>query len=293
MQLGNVINGRGPIVDEDDDEDDLPINQTMNGRLSMINPMMGMGGPLPMPVGFSAPPSGSPGWNNMNGWPQQQQNPTAMLSPAQFMLPQPTDPNFFMAHQQAMMMAKQAYQMAVAQQAMAAAGEEWERGSNVGGFGGGSVYGGVTSPTGFGQPFGMGVGMQSTGGSWSAGSMMFPPGPRSMYGGGAQSEYGGGSGAGGGGGGWSSSRSVYGESFGPPGDRYNNGNSGRGTLRPPGFGQRESGYLAPPVPPVPPQGSHSSGARGTPRSRTASQPASPTRPGVRKGTPPSSWKAGV
>ena len=39
-----------------------------------------------------------------------------------------------MAHQQAMLMAKQAYQFAVAQQAMQAAGDEWERASHVGGY---------------------------------------------------------------------------------------------------------------------------------------------------------------
>jgi hypothetical protein len=41
--------------------------------------------------------------------------------------------NMMAAHQQAMMFAKQAYQMAVAQQAMAAAAEEWERGSALSG----------------------------------------------------------------------------------------------------------------------------------------------------------------
>jgi hypothetical protein len=44
------------------------------------------------------------------------------------------DPGMMMAHQQAMFMAKQAYQLAVAQQAMQAAGDEWERASHVGGY---------------------------------------------------------------------------------------------------------------------------------------------------------------
>jgi len=43
-------------------------------------------------------------------------------------------PGMVMAHQQAMFMAKQAYQFAVAQQAMQAAGDEWERASHVGGY---------------------------------------------------------------------------------------------------------------------------------------------------------------
>jgi hypothetical protein len=287
MQLGNVINGPGPIVSDDEDEEDLPINQTMNGRVSMMNPMMS----LPMPMGYGGPPVGSPGWNNMSGWPQQQPNSPTMLNPSQFMVPAPSDPNLFMAHQQAMMMAKQAYQLAVAQQAMAAAAEEWERGSTVGSYGGGSMYGGGTSPTGFGQPYGMqmgmgmGMGMQNTGGGWSTGSMLFPPGPRSMYGGGSvQSEYGGG-GGGGGKGGWGSSRSVYGEAFGPSGDR----NSGR-TSR---YGQRESGYLAGPVQPAAQRG-NGPGVRGTARSRTSSQPVGPARvSGAHKDAPPSSWKAGV
>ncbi|KAK6985191.1 hypothetical protein R3P38DRAFT_3450689 [Favolaschia claudopus] len=109
------------------------------------------------------------------------------------------DPSFYAAHQQAMMIAKQAYLAAVGQQAMAAAGEEWERGSSVGGSvyrggGGGSVYGGNG-----GSVYGGGGGMAGWGPS------LFPPGPQSMYdggGGGAWSDYGRG-----GGGNWNSSRS--------------------------------------------------------------------------------------
>lgn len=174
--------------------------------------------------------------------PWQQQN----SQPAPSMMPHPSqfgqDANFLAAHQQAMLIAKQTYQMAVAQQALAAAGEEWERNSNVGGFagssyggggsvyggGGGSVYGGGGGSTygggsvyggGGGNTFGIGgfgMGMSP----WSGPSLMVPSGARSAYGGGfggAQSEYGGG-GAGGGGGGWGS-RSVYGESTGPSGNR--------------------------------------------------------------------------
>jgi hypothetical protein len=171
--------------------------------------------------------------------------------------------------------------MAVAQQAMAAAGDEWERGSSIGsGFGGGSVFGGGGPSVMRPPPFGMmGMGMGGMGNGWSNGSVIFPPSSRSMYDGfsGARSEYGGGGGGGGGRGGWSSSRSSYGE-LGPSKAR--------------GGGQRNSGVY-PPVPPVPRGGGGSSNvARGTPRSRTTSQPASVGR-GVRKAPPPSSWKAGV
>ncbi|RDB19309.1 hypothetical protein Hypma_013440 [Hypsizygus marmoreus] len=299
IELGNVINGRGPIVDDDDD--DLPINQMLGGggpRMSTLNPMMTMSSPMPM--GFPPPTPGmTPGWNNMNMNMGMNMNPQ-MLSPAQFM-PPAADPNYIAAHQQAMMYAKQAYQMAVAQQAMAAAGDEWERGSSIGGFGGGgSVYGGgLSSASVVGSPYGMGMGMggmgmnmgmQSPGNGWSTGSVVYPGPARSMYGGisGARSEYGGG---GGGGGNWSSSKSSYGESFGPSSNRYSKASSSQGR---PVYGQRDSGFH-PPLPPIPQgnSGSSTPSGRGTgPRSRTASQPASPGR-GLRKAPPPSSWKAGV
>jgi serine/arginine repetitive matrix protein 2 len=53
------------------------------------------------------------------------------------------DSTFLAAHQHAMAIAKQTYQMAVAQQAMAAAADEWERGSAVfrGLGGGGGLWG--------------------------------------------------------------------------------------------------------------------------------------------------------
>ncbi|KAF8079228.1 hypothetical protein FPV67DRAFT_1444393 [Lyophyllum atratum] len=312
IELGNVINGRGPVVDDDDD--DLPINQTLGGgaRMSTINPMMAMGGVGGVPMGFGQ--AMSPGWNGMNtnmpmngmnmNMNMMGQNP-GMLAPGQFM-PQGADPNFVAAHQQAMMFAKQAYQMAVAQQAMAVAGDEWERGSNVGGFGGGgsvygggggSVYGGA-SPSIVGSPYGispmmnmgMGMGMQSPNNAWSTNSVVYPGPARSMYGGisGARSDYGGGGGAGGGQ--WNASKSSYGESFGPSSNRNSRVDAGQGR---PVYGQRDSGYF-PPVPPIPQQTSASSGRGGptAPRSRTASQPASPSR-AVRRAPPPSSWKPGV
>ncbi|KAJ7511615.1 hypothetical protein B0H11DRAFT_1952256 [Mycena galericulata] len=303
IELGNVINGRGPIADDDDedDEDDVPVNQA---RLNpMITGTMGMGMNLPMnnmqmgmnmPMNFASPGGMSPAWS---GW--QGQSPPGMLSPQQFMVPPPADPSFYAAHQQAMMYAKQAYQMAVAQQAMAVAADEWERGSSIGGAGGfggrGSVYGGSSvgpSPSAMGSPFGMGMGMGMQGG-WSPGGGMFPPAPRSMYGGGARSEYGGG-GGGGNGGGWSSSRSVYGETFGPSTtERYSRTTSSGNLAAQPKNTRAESGYF-PPVPAMP-QGQ--SGRPGpSPRQRTASQPASPSRIAAanaarRNPPPPSSWKA--
>jgi serine/arginine repetitive matrix protein 2 len=216
MQLGNVINGRGPIDDSEDDDDNDLGHHNMGPQ---FNPMMGMGA-NPMSFSHSA---GPPGWN----W-QQQGQPSPGLMPPQF----GSDPNYLMAHQQAMMIAKQTYQMAVAQQALAAAGDEWERNSNVSGFGGSQAFG---ATPGFGGPsmnmnvgmFGMGGGMGGFGSGmgmgmshgWPNPSLMVPSAPRSAYGGafgGAQSEYGG---SPGGGSGWGS-KSVYGESFGPSsGDR--------------------------------------------------------------------------
>ena len=235
---------------------------------------------------------------NINAWQQQQMMQNSQMP---FMAPG-TDPNFMIAHQQAMMYAKQAYQMAVAQQAMAAAGDEWERGSSIGGFGGGSVYGGGPpgqSPFGMGMGMGMGMGgmgmnrgmgmgMGGMGNGWSPGSGLLPPSSRSMYGGGfsgARSEYGGGLGSGGGsggGGGWNSSRSSYGEL----------GNSkGVSASK---LGQRTSGLHQPaPVPSVPRGGGGVGGSTtpsGAPRPRTTSQPANVGR-GTHRPPPPSSWKA--
>ncbi|PPR02710.1 hypothetical protein CVT26_009813 [Gymnopilus dilepis] len=287
IELGKVINGPGPIVEDDDD---LPINQTMNMNPRMstlsLNPMMAMGSPMGMPMGFGGSPSPA-GWGG---------NMPTMLSPAQFMIPPPADPNLLAAHQQAMMIAKQAYQMAVAQQAMAAAGDEWERGSAMGGFGG-SVYGGSSpGPSMMTPPFGM-LGMMQ-GNSWPSSASVYGGPARSMYGAtlspqdgmisSSRSEYGGPGGRGGAN--WSSSRSTYGESFGPSLDPYS-----RKGMKRPGMSARESGYF-PPVPPLPAaqqaNGRSSPDLRANPRLRTTSQPASPAR-GVRKAPPPSSWKAGV
>ena len=163
----------GNIKLDDDDEDPM---LSMDPRMSVMNPMMGMG-PMRMGMGMGM---GMPQQNVPvmmgNPW-MPQPNPALQ----QFMpLPiQNTDPQLLAAHQNAMMAAKQAYQLAVAQQALQAAGDEWERGSTLG---------------------------------WpsSASAVMFPAGPRSMYAGSIYggSEYGGPTN------GWTTS-SVYGGGFGP------------------------------------------------------------------------------
>jgi hypothetical protein len=192
---------------------------------------------IPGPSQFSSHPGDM--WNMWSRQSTMNPMPMPMPNPQQFMVPpgpSGTDMHFLAAHQQAMMIAKQTYQMAVAQQAMAAAADEWERSSNVGGMPG-----------------------------WGGGSVMFPGGSRSVYGGsvigGPASSYGGG----GGGGGWGS-RSVYGESFGPSMPR----NSFVGQ--------------PPPIPPMPPSSfNRSAGMDGPPRQRA--------RSGVQEGAgPPSSWK---
>lgn len=151
-------------------EDDDPM-MGINPRMSIMNPMMGMG----MGMGMGLPQQAMPMMMN-NPWIPQ---PNPMLQ--QFVPPPPqnTDSQLLAAHQHAMMAAKQAYQLAVAQQAMQAAGDEWERGSTLG---------------------------------WpsSASQVMFPAGSRSMYTGSVYggSEYGGPTS------GWTTN-SVYGGGFGP------------------------------------------------------------------------------
>ena len=155
-----------------DDDDDPTMG--MNPRVGVMNPTMGMGH-MGLGMGMGIPQQNMPMMMG-NPW-MAQSNP--MLQ--QFMPPpvQSTDPQLLAAHQHAMMAAKQAYQFAVAQQAMQAAGDEWERGSTLG---------------------------------WpsSANTVMFPGGPRSLYAGSIYggSEYGGPTG------GWATG-SVYGGGFGP------------------------------------------------------------------------------
>ena len=147
------------------------------------------------------------------------------------------DPRVFAVHQQAMMIAKQTYQYAVAQQAMRDAGEEWERGSAVSGWTGGRSS--VSTPNMLNMGMGMNMNMNGGGGSsgmggfpgatgsfamsgaggmWPGGAMPGFPGNSARSYGYAASEAGGGGGNRPGGGGWATS-SVYGESFGAPRDR--------------------------------------------------------------------------
>lgn len=181
-----------------------------------------------------------------------------------------------------------------------------------------------SSPALMSQQFGMMPMGQGYG--WSSPSSVYLP-SSSQYGGlmnsggdasisNSRSEYGGVSGPKN----WSSSKSSYGTSFGPSLDQLGRknaqGTSGHAkrdsvsTLRAPvmpaaqqfqngrgshvrsGNGQRDSTYL-PPASPMP--ASQFQNGRGnldgTPRPRTGSQPASPSRSTfVRKAPPPSSWK---
>jgi hypothetical protein len=141
------------------------------------------------------------------GWPQpgmQMQTPMQMPMPgppafdmgvmglqsAAFGFPSPlpsADPAFLAAHQKAMAIAKQTFQMAVAQQALAMANDEWERNSAMTGY----------APSVAPSQWGYGMGMQQ--------AAMFSPAARSMYAGSVN----------GGGGHWGGTGSVYGQAFGP------------------------------------------------------------------------------
>ena len=288
------------------------MNHNIGPRMSTLNPMMGLS--MPMQMGFGRPNSVAWGGNMVQ----------PIGSPSPYLMPPPADPNFLAAHQHAMMYAKQAYQMAVAQQAMAAAGDEWERSSSVGGYGGTSMIGASSSSAMISPHFGMMPMGQGYG--WSSPSSVYlPSSSRSMYGGpvnssglvsNSRSEYGGVRGPNN----WSSSRSSYGESFGPSLDQYGRKNagtsghaqrdlvsssrlpampaaqsqSGRGSPARSGNGQRDSAHL-PSVPPIPSsQFQNGRGSPdGTPRPRTGSQPASPSRSTYGRRAPPSSWKAGM
>jgi serine/arginine repetitive matrix protein 2 len=257
-----------------------------------MNPMMAPGGMVISPL---------PSWGIP--WHLQPSNSQ------QFMMPQASpDPNFLAAHQQAMMFAKQAYQMAVAQQAMAAAGNEWESSTmssslGMGGMGGVGSMGGMGMGMGmFGQGqgvYGMGpMGMMGGTGGW-----MFPPpaARSSFYPGGARSDIGISTGDGGRSNvGWAS-RSAYGESFGPTADRSSRGFEGT-SARPirQERGDRFSGQPRQPQTATKSQGPQGDGGSSSrSRQRTSSVPhiprtmSPPSRAGIdRKAPPPSSWKLG-
>jgi hypothetical protein len=151
--------------------------------------------------------------------------------------PSMIDPQSPLAHQQATMITKKTYQLAIAQQAMRDAADEWERGSAIGGWASGRpsvgtpVLGmgtGLTMNAGGGGGMGAFAGSSfpvlGSGGMWPGGAMPGFPGnaARTMFTGNpyAASEIGV-AGAGsdrGGPAGWATS-SVYGESFGVPRDR--------------------------------------------------------------------------
>lgn len=267
IELGKVINGTGPIEDDDDDDEDededdgrRPMN--VPPRMSMA---MGMGMNRNVPFPSAVPQMGLQGqWNPSAGAQQPFANPLGSLSMQNLLsagagagvgmgggMNMPggmnmnmnmgggvgmgpgvgmVDPRMFVAHQQAMMIAKQTYQLAVAQQAMREAGDEWERGSTVSGWGGGGGGGSRSSmaaPSVLGMGMNMGMNMNPNAfgmppGAWpSGGGGGGGSAARSMYAGSmyAASEVGGG---GGGGMGWSTN-SVYGESFGSPRDRSSRG----------------------------------------------------------------------
>lgn len=306
----------------DDGESDLPVNQSaaamqarmvgMNTNMGGMNPMMGVMNPAAMGMSPMGMPNMAMGQMNPMGGMGMVNMP--MLSPAQFMPPMPVDANMLAVHQQAMAYAKQAYQMAVAQQAMAAAGDEWERGSvmsgSVYGGGGGSVYGGGAGGSVYGggasgSVYGGGSGGSVYGGGaggWSTGSTMFPAvNPMMFVGGGgissSRSDYGGPSSRTDP---WNSSRSTYGESFGPS-ERMNRygtnmmgmGGAGGAASVVGGNNNRSSKYAGSgyyPMPPMPERsgpGEGSSKDKNIPsRNRVASQPSSRN---MRK-APPSSWK---
>lgn len=183
------------------------------------------------------------------------------------------------------------------------------------------MIGASSGPTTMSPQFGMMPMGQGYG--WSNPSSVYlPNSSRSMYGdigasnSNSRSEYGGIRGPNN----WTSSKSSYGESFGPSLDQYGRKNmqirghaqrdsisslrapvmpatqpqNGRGNPVRSANGQRDSTYL-PSVSPMP--ASQFQNGRGSPdgipRLRTGSQPASPSRSTfVRKAPPPSSWKVG-
>ncbi|KAH9070730.1 hypothetical protein EDB83DRAFT_2517874 [Lactarius deliciosus] len=254
IELGKVINGTGPIDDDDDDdngEDDEDDDRPMNvpPRMSMAMGMgMGMSRNVPFPsapMGFQGqwPASASapqPFANQFSGQSMQNllgANAGAGMNMAAGMNMNPNmnmggagmgmvDPRMLMAHQQAMMIAKQTYQLAVAQQAMRDAADEWERGSAVSGWGGGSGRSSIAAPSVLGMGMNMGMNMN---GNLGVGPFGMPPGAWPAGGGGsaARSMYAGsvyatsdiGVPSGSGAMGWSTTNSVYGESFGAPRDR--------------------------------------------------------------------------
>ncbi|KAL5535960.1 hypothetical protein ACEPAF_4054 [Sanghuangporus sanghuang] len=284
IELANVINGRGPLETDDDNEDPTmvprlpPLNtgggmgMDFNGMMQMRWEQQGMSTPMMGGMSAMAPLNGMPGMSMGMG-----------PNPPQFMVSSPppgADAAFLAAHRQAMQIAKQAYQYAVAQQAMAAAADEWERGSSVSAF---------TAP---GPAMGMGMGSSMGMGGYGMNNMwntapMFAPAPRSMYAGntGGMSETG-----------WGAA-SVYGDAFGPSNRRAQMlnpqmGSSGGGGSAsvigfPSSYPRAESTGNIP--------RSSVPSSRNAPRPRTRTAPSNtplPTQHRHSRG-PPSSWKIGT
>ncbi|KZT64060.1 hypothetical protein DAEQUDRAFT_770024 [Daedalea quercina L-15889] len=285
LELGRIVNGRPPT--DDDDDEDRPLDN-MPPRMSMMNNMMGVSPSGPMNMNMNMMSSPTP-WSN----PQP-----GMISSQQFMMP-PVPPNadatFLAAHQQAMMFAKQAYQMAVAQQAMAAAEEEWERGSNAatsmlnGGGGRASAFGVGPSPMTPMTPMGYGMGMpgmspmnmgMNMNMPWPGMMGGFPSSAQSMYAGSvAGSELG----TGARGQGWGS-RSAYGDPS--AGERTSMFRGSTFGMQPPSMPPRAvSSGIVQTVP-----------QRPGPRPRTRTGPSAPSGGARREQVPPlppTSWKSGA
>ncbi|KAJ7598076.1 hypothetical protein C8J56DRAFT_332368 [Mycena floridula] len=125
IELGNVINGRGPIVDDDDD--DQPINQAYAGRMNPLMPQMT--GPMSMPMGFQS--SGGLEWDEYESMAPNASDASNAESDADSKSYDAATcrSQLFGSSPASNDVCEQAYQMAVAQHAMAAAADEWERGS--------------------------------------------------------------------------------------------------------------------------------------------------------------------
>ena len=131
VSYDGFINGSIKLDDDDDDDDFINGNIKLggdddDGPTTRANPPMSMMDHMGMGMGM--PQRDTPMMMG-NPW-MTQADP--MLQQFMFPPPQGTDPQLLAAQQHAMMAARQAYQLAVAQQAMQAAGDEWERGSTLG-----------------------------------------------------------------------------------------------------------------------------------------------------------------
>jgi serine/arginine repetitive matrix protein 2 len=203
-QLGKVVNGPAPVVDSEETTQPfnagsmtMPVNQGAMGSMmqmqqflqaqaSQMQPQLGA-----VPGLHLMPPTPGLGQFNFSNPMMNGMNGLGMggLGMPNFGLPMPQipsmsamngamDPGMMMAHHQAMLMAKQAYQYAVAQQAMQAAGDEWERASHTGGFSPGPMNPFPSAPASLYASSLLGV---SPGSVWG-GSSAYARGPSSTLG---------------------------------------------------------------------------------------------------------------